>query len=136
MSLMDIIKGMPNGAEALQNNFLFGSIVASNLNESSPVNGYYVRFGNGLQVCFSEFPANVDITNDVSNNSKKFAAEFIDHPWVSYSLKEPTNFRVYEFTDNVYLGVSISDQEWRLRTRSGTSTSASGVALIAVGRWK
>lgn len=133
MSLIDIFKGMPDGAEALQNNFMFGSIVESNLDETNPQNGYYIKFGNGFLVCMRTVPANTEITNSVSANAFKFAANFADHPWVDYSVKEPANFRVYEFTDNVYIGVSITEQEWRLRARSGTSSIPSGLALIAVG---
>lgn len=48
--LYEIVKGMSNASEAINDNFQFGSIVEDNLDETNPVNGYYVRFGNGLQV--------------------------------------------------------------------------------------
>lgn len=133
MGLIDIFKGMADGPEAIQNNFMFGSVVESNLDQTNPADGYYVKFGNGLLVCMRTVPSNTTIQNSVNANAYKFAADFRDHPWVSYSVKEPANFRVHEFTDNVYIGVSLAEQEWRLRSRSGTSSIPAGLALIAVG---
>lgn len=48
MSLEEIIKGMPNAAEAINNNFNNATIVESGTNE----NGTYMVFGNGIVVSF------------------------------------------------------------------------------------
>jgi len=55
--LHEIFKGMDNAAEQINENFLKGSIVEDNLDETNPKNGYYVRFGNGFQLCWGEVRA-------------------------------------------------------------------------------
>src|SRR5699024_4707424 len=50
--LHEIFKGMDNASEAINENFKDGSVVEDNLNVTDPANGYYVRFGNGLQICW------------------------------------------------------------------------------------
>ena len=53
MALNEITKGMSNAAEKINQNFLFGSIVESGSNEK----GHYVKFGNGIMVCWGTITA-------------------------------------------------------------------------------
>ena len=65
--LHEIFKGMDNASETINDNFQNGSIVEHNLDEPSPTNGYYVKYGNGWMICFRELTINQAINHPTRN---------------------------------------------------------------------
>src|SRR5690554_1482865 len=48
--------------DAAINGLLDSAIIDHNLNVSSPPNGYYVRYANGLQICFGTYTEDRDVS--------------------------------------------------------------------------
>src|SRR5699024_3959197 len=88
----EIFKGMDNASEAINENFLKGSIVEDNLDETNQENGYYVRFGNGFQLCWGEVRASYYNTSSL-DGQWTLPAEFINDRYFAdaVNLDNPTS---------------------------------------------
>ena len=136
MALIDIIKGMAGGAEAIQANFQFGSIVESGTNE----NGTFVKFGNGLAVCFKN---NVTFTHVGStafiSGTWTFPMTFVGKPscfgsprlgYVSVRFDAATLALAEAATTSVYGRLNNTS------TVNFATGDTQNIGLFAVGMWK
>ena len=112
-------------------------IVEHNLIILSPSNGYYVRWENGLQVCFDEGR----ITDDGSEYydiTLDYAASFITEPKVgcsaSTSLTGPLYRRLAFITINDIKNTSV--RFLVKRDSPDVQHSFIDVLYFAIGRWK
>ena len=127
--LHEIFKGMDNAAEKIDENFQNGSIVESGENE----NGFWVKWGNGFQLCMRTIPSGQVITTGHANFVVSFPAPFSGRPYVDFSPDDTDNLRSADLMDNVFMGVSQADQGWRLRARNENVTTETPLTLIAIG---
>lgn len=117
-------------------------VVEHNLDVSSPSNGYYVRWENGLQVCFLVYTTTISISN-LNNGlyrngsggfAPSFPANFIskpkinpfsttDSPLGSWVAREDSN------TDNTQASLLFY-------SNNSLSSVVCGAFIIAIGRWK
>src|SRR5690606_5082595 len=100
-----------------------------NLDVADPPNGWYVRWENGLQVCFSRV-----LTSASEDTVWTLPAAFIDSSWVFCSAIGAT------FADGAlaitFEGRTTSSLTLRVfRVSTGARISGSAF-IIAIGRWK
>ena len=134
--LHEIFKGMDNSAEQINDNFENGSIVEHNLNEPNPERGYYVRYGNGLQVCWHKLE--VDINTSIAMGSAyrterrtwDYPKPFIESPFF-----DPKSTGVYGRWGVVLDEPEKETAHYSIMAFTNTST-LNGVHLLAIGRWK
>ena len=130
--LNEIFKGMDNASEAINENFLFGSIIEEGENEK----GHYVKFGSGLALCFIyDMPVGYEITSRLSAHWAYPIS--MAEVWTVVGVR--TAFDGGYSINNVTLGVTrgVTEALVRFYGRSDfVSTDVVGVNLIAVGRWK
>lgn len=65
MNLIEIVKGMPNASEAINENFQNGSIVEYEIGETEG----FIKYGNGFMLCFAKI-----IISDVGANGSGTAS--------------------------------------------------------------
>ena len=127
-------------AEAVDINNLFDvAIVEHNLNVSSPSNGYYVRWDNGLQVCFLSDTRTVDI--DISSSTIDYRTDFLDINLPSSFADN--NFRVFindasggfafPYSGEIIDYNTIEIAYGKISSNTNVSVSAS---ILTIGRWK
>lgn len=120
-------------------------IVEHNFDVSSPSNGYYVRWENGLQVCFKSSLELTRDSNNYLNGNWTFPASFSDVLSV-VALHENKNMGdTYTPNDDEILTTSIRDISNTnasislFRVNGKTDFQSEDTAIIAplsIGRWK
>lgn len=136
--LNEIIKGMSNAAEKIDENFQNGSIVEHNLDETEPLNGYYVRYGNGLQICFiSNLNLEYESQSRLATNWN-FPASFIGTPVL---LPVQENSLGTEITRGGTFGTGAVSDYGHIRYFSpfGTTFGSSDQRIahaVAIGHWE
>ena len=106
--------------------------------------GSWVRFGNGLQICWHYFgPVTLDI-DDLNAGIYRsalqehdFPVPFIESPAIAVSQSTPGTFGTWLVGGCT--SASTGRRQWRyraLRNTSGTDVNITYVGMIAIGRWK
>ena len=136
MTLIEIVKGMAGGAEAIQTNFQFGSVVEIGTNE----NGTFVKFGNGLAICFKD-----DVTFAYAGSTAfisgtwTFPITFVGNPscfgiprlgYVSARFDAATLALAKAATTSVYGRLNNTS------TVNFATGDTQNIPLFAVGMWK
>jgi hypothetical protein len=127
---------LPITRDKLVDDVLSGLIVESGSN----ANGEYVRWGNGLQVCWGSVdigPINIAYGTNVYRSTSGiwiYPSLFSAHPSVSgiVMLKEGSGLAAYISGD----GVMYTNRFYFYGTRSSSSSYDYIAYLLAVGRWK
>lgn len=131
--LNEIIKGMDNAAEAINENFekLDSELVVDG-------NNYYVKFENGFQVCWAiAVGINQDIGASGGSYTKPFSAPFVGRVAVGFSAAYSVNSHARtQGLDTLTAHGSSDLQEWQLRSTSNTAVLNNDLILWAFGRWK
>lgn len=136
MALTTIIKGMADGAEAIQANFLFGSIVESGTNE----NGTFVKFGNGLAVCFKNNVAFAYAGSTAFiSGTWTFPMTFVGNPSCFGSPRIGYVSARFD-TANLALAEAATTSVYGRLNNTSTVNFATGdaqnIGLFAIGMWK
>ena len=129
----------------IRENFLLledAQIVEHNLNVDDPDNGYYVRWENGLQVCFYKETINLDTTDE--RHVFDYPASFSTHPGGAIILEndspgEGSSERETTFKNFAFAGKACTSSNWAVRTNPDNDYAADipfGVQMVAIGRWK
>ena len=112
-----------------------GQIVEDNLHESSPTNGYYIRYSNGTQICWSDDLTGINIENAAGSIYRSgyrtwtFPAPFINDKY----------FCSAEVVSTVYAwggAQSYSASACRVLGFSYTGMPDVTMRAIAIGRYK
>ena len=134
MALTPIIKGMADGAEAIQANFT----AIGEIEKGTNANGTYVKFADGTMVCYGR------VTLNSLNMQSAWGSLFI-------SAKLPTTFPATFFaapiisvtmenlTDNgaIWMNESSDVGSFNGRFVRGAALTFTGtMGWMAVGRWK
>ena len=107
-------------------------------------NGSWVRFGNGLQICWHYFgPVTLDI-DDLNAGVYRsalqehaFPVPFIESPAIAVSMSAPGNYGVWVAGGCTHLSEGRSQWRYRaFRITSGTDVGIRALSMIAIGRWK
>src|SRR5690606_34015716 len=109
-------------------------IVEHNLDVGGP-NGYYVRFENGLQVCFGWVVIFTgDGTTGAKSGTQPLPASFSAGAAL-WAGNEHQNWRIYLVTE---LDPVTTSFPWRAERKSGSWRSGTNYSIhfIALGRWK
>jgi hypothetical protein len=114
---------------------LAGAVI---VDAGSNENGSWVRFGNGLQICWHYFgPVRLDIDELNAGiyrsalQEHEFPVPFIESPATAFSQSTPGNFGTWVTGGGGAL--------WRYRAfriTSGTDININYIGMIAIGRWK
>lgn len=129
--LNEIMKGMDNAAEKINENFQNGSIIES----GSTVDGYWARYGDGRQVCVRTVTVDSNIGTGGSAASFEYPKPFIDVPSGSYSIASSGSAALSNMFKNVVL--FTTDTDWQLRDGGGSTVNVNGTLVLkAEGRWK
>ena len=132
----DMLLNRGIGRDNLSNDVLAGMIVESGSN----ANGEYVRWGNGLQVCWGSVdigPINIAYGTNVYRSTPGiwiYPALFSAHPSASgiVMLKEGSGLAAYISGD----GVMATNRFTFYGTRGSSSSADYTAYLLAIGRWK
>ena len=107
-------------------------------------NGNWVRWNNGLQVCWHYFgPVTLDI-NDLNSGvyrsalqTHAFPVPFIESPAIAVSQSTPGNYGTWVTGGCTHLSEGRSQWRYRaFRNTSATNVNITYVGMIAIGRWK
>jgi len=115
-------------------------IVDHNLDVAAPPNGYYVRWQNGLQLCWTDIVGWGQQEGNKENDIWVFPAAFKERPHVagfseSYN-QYPVHFWIRQIRSD---GNQIPFNESQVpisRYRLSTPNNYERVHLLAIGRWK
>jgi len=124
--------------------FMNNNQAAVIIDQGSNDNGFYVRWSNGLQICWHYFgPVTLDI-DDLNAGVYRsalqehtFPVPFIESPAIAVSQSTPGNLGTW-LVGGCTSG-SAGRSKWRyraLRMTSGTDVKIQSVGMIAIGRWK
>src|SRR5690606_17819349 len=105
----------------------------------SNANGEYVRWENGLQICFVRGVAFVgDGTSDVKMGFRGHPAAFASPPAIVGRNADTQASPVWHLEVNPGTGTGITNVFWRAYRTSGSWVSGTNYNLhyIAIGRWK
>ena len=140
--LQEIFKGMDNAAEQINENFLLGSVVADNLNESNPPSGYYVRFGNGFQVCYHTIDVTA-ITSYRADRLWRYAKEFNKKPvvipvkpWFIGGGAGEADYSITARNEAEFTTESVSISVFAKDRTLTVGNVLSNISVVEVGRWK
>ena len=119
-------------------------IVEHNLDVANPPNGYYVRWENGLQVCWHGM--NIGPPNDwgasYTSGEWTLPAEFGDNLYVRFATAGQSEIGTDSVTGRLNAGMSRhvgstpSSCRRSVRANGASPTTAASVFLLAIGRWK
>jgi len=126
----DIPKIMANFAE------LAGSRIVE---MGSNSNGTYVRWENGLQICFVRATAFTgDSTSDIKTGDWTHPAAFTSPPAIVGRNAQNQASPVWYLEVNPGVGTAVTSVFWRAYRESGVWTPTANYPLhyIAIGRWK
>lgn len=114
-------------------------IVEHNLTVSDPSNGWYIRWNNGLQICFVRCVAFTgDGTSDVKSGIWTHPAAFASPPVVVGRNAHEAADPQWYLEVNPGSGSLMTGVLWRAYRTGGSWVSAINYELhyIAIGRWK
>jgi hypothetical protein len=127
---------LPITRDKLVDDVLSGLIVESGSN----ANGRYVRWGNGLQICFVRGVAFTgDGTSDEKMGSWTHPAAFASSPAIVGRNAHSQSSPPYWYIDvNPGVDAALTSVSWSAYRRTGSWTSGADYYLhyIAIGRWK
>lgn len=117
-------------------------IVEDNLHEENPTHGYYVRYANGMQVCYKNVVGTVDVNiawGSLFRSSGillgQFAQPFLDgtRPSINISLTGGTSYGIISILTGVTHagmgGVNIINN-------TAVTGATFTISVTAIGRWK
>lgn len=106
-------------------------IVEHNLNILSPSNGYYVRWENGLQICFFRS------TSSGTTITWTFPAAFVAVPVVQVSSRRSGggNPVIMNFTNEPNT-TEVTIYKWYWNGSNWANANNEYAHLLAIGRWK
>ena len=134
MALTPIIKGMPDGAEAIQANFTAIGLTEKGTN----ANGTYVKFADGTMVCYGRVTLNSlnmqSAWGSLFISAKlptTFPATFFAAPVVSVTMENLTG------DGAIWMNESSDVGSFNGRFVRGAALTFTGImGWMAVGRWK
>ena len=134
MALTPIIKGMPDGAEAIQSNFTAIGLTEKGTN----ANGTYVKFADGTMVCYGRVTLNSlnmqSAWGSLFISAKLptiFPATFFAAPVVSVTMENLTG------DGAIWMNESSDVGSFNGRFVRGAALTFTGtMGWMAVGRWK
>ena len=134
MALTPIIKGMPDGAEAIQANFT----AIGEIEKSTNANGTYVKFADGTMVCYGRVTLNSlnmqSAWGSLFISAKlptTFPATFFAAPVVSVTMENLTG------DGAIWMNESSDVGSFNGRFVRGAALTFTGtMGWMAVGRWK
>ena len=134
MALTPIIKGMPDGAEAIQANFTAIGLTEKGTN----ANGTYVKFADGTMVCYGRVTLNSlnmqSAWGSLFISAKlptTFPATFFAAPVVSVTMENLTG------DGAIWMNESSDVGSFNGRFVRGAALTFTGtMGWMAVGRWK
>ena len=134
MVLINIVKGMADGAEAIQANFTAIGETEKGTNE----NGTYIKFGDGTMICYNRVAlSSINMQSPWGSLfiSPKlpttFPATFFASPVVSVSMENLTG------DGAIWMNESSEVGSFNGRFVRGAALTFTGtMGWVAVGRWK
>ena len=134
MALTPIIKGMADGAEAIQANFT----AIGEIEKSTNANGTYVKFADGTMVCYGRVTLNSlnmqSAWGSLFISAKlptTFPATFFSTPVVSVTMENLTG------DGAIWMNESSDVGSFNGRFVRGAALTFTGtMGWMAVGRWK
>ena len=134
MALTPIIKGMADGAEAIQANFT----AIGEIEKGTNANGTYVKFADGTMVCYGRVTLNSLNMQSAwgslfisANLPTTFPATFFAAPVVSVTMENLTGDGAIWMNESSDVG-SFNGRF----VRGAALTFAGTMGWMAVGRWK
>ena len=106
-------------------------------NNGSNSNGNYIKYTNGIMICYNNISSTVDITNSyegeyyASTGTINFPVNFISVPIITVTLAQNSSLLRYNNT-NIYAD-RFNGYISKLQSKSNVSIT---LQYIAIGKWK